>query len=331
MIRLDGRLPARARRIRAIGRMGGGRRGRGQILLLFALALVALIGMVGLVLDVGGAFAQRQREQSATDLAALSGADYYLVTGDATAAAAEARTIATANGYTDGAAGVRVTITVRPAPNAEVTVVINAPHANSFSSVLGQPSWSIDASASASGAIPDTAIDPAPFVFSGDLFGTDGNPKAAYTLAGCGGAGCAWPEAGGLVPSGSRFAWTDFAGTPAVNSSIVGGLIDGSHSLTRTLSTGSAVSERNSGDSALVFTSIAAHMTGGVYPVAVVSSGTNRFLGWASFMVTGASGSSKQLTGYFLGSYQSASLSASGTCAGECPHYLGSFFLGLTN
>ena len=34
-------------------------RERGQILVLFALALVAIVGMVGLVLDSGGAFAQR--------------------------------------------------------------------------------------------------------------------------------------------------------------------------------------------------------------------------------------------------------------------------------
>jgi uncharacterized membrane protein len=48
---------------------------RGQILVLFTLAIVAIIGVLGLVLDGGSAFAQRRDEQNVSDLAAMAGAD----------------------------------------------------------------------------------------------------------------------------------------------------------------------------------------------------------------------------------------------------------------
>ena len=44
------------------------------------LGWLVIIGMVGLVLDGGGAFAQRRSEQNAIDLAALAGANAYLNT-----------------------------------------------------------------------------------------------------------------------------------------------------------------------------------------------------------------------------------------------------------
>ena len=53
---------------------------RGQILVLFTLGLVAMISMVGLVLDGGDAFAQRRDQQNAADLGALAGANAYMNT-----------------------------------------------------------------------------------------------------------------------------------------------------------------------------------------------------------------------------------------------------------
>lgn len=47
---------------------------RGQVIVIFALALVPILGMVGLVIDGGNAFAQRRADQNATDAAALAGA-----------------------------------------------------------------------------------------------------------------------------------------------------------------------------------------------------------------------------------------------------------------
>ena len=73
----------------------------GQIIVIFALALVAMIAMVGLVLDGGSTFAQRRGQQNAADLAALAGANDYLVNGDKPTAIITAQTVAAANGYPD--------------------------------------------------------------------------------------------------------------------------------------------------------------------------------------------------------------------------------------
>ncbi len=74
---------------------------------MFILAIVVIVGMIGLVLDGGAAYAQRRDEQGVADLASMAGATAYLNTqGDvatkSAAADAAARLIATANGYTEG-------------------------------------------------------------------------------------------------------------------------------------------------------------------------------------------------------------------------------------
>ena len=71
----------------------------GQIIVIFALALVALIAMVGLVLDGGATFAQRRAQQNAADLAALGRPTQYLLTYDKTAAQTKAETVAAQNGF----------------------------------------------------------------------------------------------------------------------------------------------------------------------------------------------------------------------------------------
>ena len=83
---------------------------RGQILIMFALAIFVIVGVIGLVLDGGAAYAQRRAEQGVADLAAMAGATAFLNTpGDAAtknaAADAAARSIATQNGYTHGVNG----------------------------------------------------------------------------------------------------------------------------------------------------------------------------------------------------------------------------------
>ena len=66
---------------------------RGQILIMFVLAITVIVGVVGIVLDGGAAYAQRRAEQGVSDLAAMSGATAFLnAVGDYTVknAAAEA-------------------------------------------------------------------------------------------------------------------------------------------------------------------------------------------------------------------------------------------------
>jgi len=70
---------------------------RGQILVVFVLAMVAIIGVIGLAIDGGGAYAQRRDQQTAADLAALAGANDYLLGNNASQAMDRARTISAAN------------------------------------------------------------------------------------------------------------------------------------------------------------------------------------------------------------------------------------------
>ena len=103
-------------------------RADGQVIVVFAVALVAILAAVGLVLDGGSTFAQRRSQQSSADLAAIAGANDYLLNHDVTLATARARAIAGANGFTDGAGNVSVTVNVDTSNGAQVDVGITAPH-----------------------------------------------------------------------------------------------------------------------------------------------------------------------------------------------------------
>jgi hypothetical protein len=75
-------------------------RRRGQVMILFALMLPMLMAMVALGIDAAHLYGQRRTMQGAADLAALAGVTH--LPDSPSAAKAEAKTIATANGYTVG-------------------------------------------------------------------------------------------------------------------------------------------------------------------------------------------------------------------------------------
>ena len=117
---------------------------RGQIIVLFVLAITTIIAMVGLVLDGGDTFAQRRQQQNGVDLAAMAGANAYMntvgtVAVKSAAAQAAARAAATKNGFTDGSGGVVLGVSVTLlSGGATVQVGMTKPHPNSFSRVVGQ-------------------------------------------------------------------------------------------------------------------------------------------------------------------------------------------------
>src|SRR3954466_11952766 len=162
---------------------------RGQALVVFVLALTGRIPAVGLVLDGGDAFAQRRSEQNAADLAALAGANNYLVNGDEAAATTSAQAYAANNGYTNGVGGVTVSVSYDYTAGAKVTVTVQASHRNNFLGLIGQGSWSISASATAVSGLPDTAYGAAPMIFTIDsflapMFATNGPGPAADFFGG---------------------------------------------------------------------------------------------------------------------------------------------------
>lgn len=111
---------------------------RGQTLVLVALLLVVLVGIASLSVDVGYYRYEQRVMQSAADSAALAGAGDFAY-GDATAAAQAA---AATNGFTDGSAG--VTVTVNPSysdtytgSNQAVKVTIGRSYPKFFSGIIG--------------------------------------------------------------------------------------------------------------------------------------------------------------------------------------------------
>ena len=109
---------------------------------------MAIVAMVGLVLDGGSAFAQRREEQNVADLAAMAGATAHLNTkGDAAtkqaAAIAAANEIALDNRYVaDPTNGFTIDVNVtNSAFYGQVQVQITRPHRNNFAAVLGMTTW----------------------------------------------------------------------------------------------------------------------------------------------------------------------------------------------
>jgi Flp pilus assembly protein TadG len=303
---------------------------RGQVIVLFALALVAIIAAVGLVLDGGSAFAQRRTQQSAADLASLAGANDYLLNHDVALATARARSVAAVNGFTDGADGVTIEVVVTTDNGAEVTVDIHAPHQNHFAGIVGMSTWPVSTTATAQTGFPDTAVGAAPILFSIDAFGPNGTPLAAYGNSaspftfdhGQGQSGDA-PDSAGLM------SWTDYDPLTNDNTRVMHDIIVGTTVVIPTFDFGDYIGEHNDGQHAALFGDLVFPAD---YPVPVVDH-TGHFLGWATFHLTGASQGGKSVTGYFKTNFvqEMLTISSCSAAANDCPRYVGSYVLKLVN
>jgi hypothetical protein len=330
---------------------------RGQILVLFALGIVAVIAMVGLVLDGGDAFNQRRSEQSGADLAALAGANAYLnnymstkSAGAATSAASAAATAtATRNGYTAGG-GTSVAVTVSLLPHgATVQVDITKPHQNSFARVMGMNTWDVSVTATALTGSIDTAVGAAPWIMDIGAFNPDGTPK--YTASNP----TQFGTANGDYPvSATDIAWTDFNGNNNVNSNEVVDIINGTNVVTATFGMDQYLGQHNQGFHNDVWGVVNSYDAGKDLPVPITGPGTPNcappstsyqngcFYGWAMFHVVSASGgSSKTITGYFSSDFRrqpmtvgecTASEQAAGQCTGDIQESpFGAYPVRLTN
>jgi Flp pilus assembly protein TadG len=122
---------------------------RGQVLVLFAGGLLALLLIAALAFDVGMMLVERRDEQDAADAAALAGARYVLT--DEIQARATAREIAQINGYDDADANEIVNVYI-PAIHGRyaglpgfIEVQIEATRASIFGGVIGKANWPIGA------------------------------------------------------------------------------------------------------------------------------------------------------------------------------------------
>jgi len=299
------------------------RRDGGQVLVVFALALVVLLGFGGLALDGGSAFAQRRDQQTAADLAALAAANDFLISGVESQAVARARAVAASNGYADGAGGTSVSVALDTSNGIEVTVTVGALHRNSLVGVLGMPTWPVTVEASALAGFPDTAHGVSPFIFSAGAFSDNGTPL--YQTA------TNFGETNGDVPTSQLdFAWTNY-GTGNVNTNEVAGIIDGSLVIDKTLRFGEYIGQHNNGNHTALYSPVDTNLSGKDVPAAIVD-GNGNFVGWSIFHVISADGGSAQhVRGYFVSAFESARLTITSCAANDCPRYLGAYVLKLSD
>jgi hypothetical protein len=111
-------------------------RERGQILIIFAVALIVILGVGALVFDGGTMLLEKRTQQNAADASALGGARYLPI--DTGVAEQAARDIATANGFTEG---VDVNIPPTTGPNAGnsnfIEVIIDTERPSLFARIWG--------------------------------------------------------------------------------------------------------------------------------------------------------------------------------------------------
>ena len=132
---------------------------RGQVTVMVAIFMIILVGLTGIVLDVGSWFRQQRVQQQTVDAAALAGAQ--ALPGSPNGAVTYANDYAGRNG---GVAGATFTVYSKYAPNDAITVKQNRSANGFFASLFGTSVVNIDVKATAISEVPQEAQFAAPIV-----------------------------------------------------------------------------------------------------------------------------------------------------------------------
>ncbi len=221
----------------------------GQVLVLFALSLTAIIAVAGLVVDLGGSWAQARSQQKAADAAALAGAVKEANGGLKAAIVQAALDSAAANGFAASEVAVNIPPTSGDyAPGGAqsgtlstndcstvalypcwIEVVINRAHSNSFSRVLGMNTFPVQARGVSVGGIANAVSNGvAPLMFNYKSVKKYGSSETSFCdpePSKCP-DNSSWPTDQGQA----QFAWTTFCVTNTncnVDSNTAKGIIDG--------------------------------------------------------------------------------------------------------
>jgi hypothetical protein len=133
------------------------RREEGQTIVMAAVSMVVLLGLSGMVLDVGSWFRQQRVSQATVDAAALAGAQ--ALPTDPNSARTLASDFAAKNG---GVAGATFTVSTKWSPNDMITVSQVGSASGFFSKLFGVSTVSLHAHASAVSKIPTEVNGVAP-------------------------------------------------------------------------------------------------------------------------------------------------------------------------
>ena len=277
-----------------------GRGEDGQMLVIFALCLVAIVAMTGLVIDGGMTFVQKREQQNVADAAALAAAYAYVNSGNEADAAPAARAAATANGYTAGTDGVTVSVSTSIVGGAiRATVSVTKPHRNYFSGIVGFSSWPVTTTASSTGGTPNAALGAMPVIFNQKAFPVAVGPEneLSFTEPGTGNED--------VPQTATQFNWTVFCeanGNPCnSNTDLVNDYIR-DRGVTTWVTIDEQIGPLNAGEHAALFSDLSdvVGTKNNEFPVSIVDDDGN-MRGWAMFHLTGSvGGSTKEIRGYFL-------------------------------
>jgi hypothetical protein len=128
------------------------RRSRGQVIVIFAGAMLAFMGLMAIVIDVSWYWANTLRVQRAADAAALAGVVWLpnLYSSADTTARAEA----TKNGYTAGVGGTTMTTMKDPSNDRKLIVTISTPVPSFFARVIGIATFPVSRTSKAEFILP---------------------------------------------------------------------------------------------------------------------------------------------------------------------------------
>jgi len=196
----------------------------GQVLVLTALSMAALLGFVALATDVGLLFNAKRKLQIAADAAATAAAIKYVYSASSSDAIAAGQAAASANGMADGTGGVSVVINDPPTSGYHTTsgyfeAIVSQPNPTYFMKVFNYNSMTVVARAVAGVVGPSDAC----------IYVLDPSASGAMTLQGSFNVDA--PKCGVIVDSTDPDAlqFTGAAGTlTAAWVGVAGG--DGGHS-----------------------------------------------------------------------------------------------------
>jgi Flp pilus assembly protein TadG len=271
---------------------------RGQMLALFAICLVAIIAVTGLVIDGGLTMVQRRDQQNVADAAAMAAAYDYANNDSAASAIAQAKANAAANGFTDGTDNVVVTATVDDSTGiAYVTATVTKPHRNFFSGIIGFGSWDVSATATAQAGQPNGVVGAMPLLFNEAAFPNGVGPSSEVQFSEPGTGTEDVPQ------DASTFNWTVYCtanGNPCNgNSNTVDDLINDASKRDKDVFIDDLIGPLNAGSHTTLFSSLATQV-GKDFPVAIVND-AGQLKGWAMFHLSGSvGGSTKQISGWFV-------------------------------
>ena len=256
---------------------------RGQILIMFTLAILVIVGMLGLVLDGGAAYAQRRAEQGVRTR--LHGRCDRLPQPQGECREVRRGARGPPDRCRDGTLTASTTPTSKSHPATSAPIVRATDRAlEHFASLIGMSTWDVSVTAAAeTSEKPNGAIGAMPLLFNKEAF-----PGAICDET----KGPCTPEVYQLPGHGNedvpqdatQFNWTIFCqanGNPCnANSNGVRDLINGGGE-SDTIYLNDDIGPLNAGSHTTLFSALESH-TGGVYPVPIVND-EREMVGFAYF------------------------------------------------